>query len=90
MMYCIQYGTLAPLLIKVKQKGKSDGNLLTTLHTALKAYLWLVTCLRHQEEIAHQHCVKETSLQFTGLSRLPASFIDVHLDAALSSELAHV
>lgn len=41
MMYCIQYSTLAPLLIKVKQKGKSDGNLLTALHTAVSAYLWL-------------------------------------------------
>lgn len=41
MMYCIQYSTLAPLLIKVKQKGKSDGNLLTILQTAVSAYLWL-------------------------------------------------
>lgn len=40
-MYCIQYSTLAPLLIKVKQKGKSDGHLLTTLQTAVSAYLWL-------------------------------------------------
>lgn len=39
MMYCIQYSTLAPLLIKVKQKGKSDGNLFTTLHAAVSAYL---------------------------------------------------
>lgn len=40
-MYCIQYSTLAPLLIKVKQKEKSDDNLLATLHTAVSAYLWL-------------------------------------------------
>jgi len=41
MMYCIQYSTLAPLLIKVKQKGKSDGNLLTTFHAVVSAYVWL-------------------------------------------------
>lgn len=41
MMYCIQYSTLAPLLIKAKQKEKTDDNLLPTLHTAVSAYLWL-------------------------------------------------
>lgn len=38
MMYCIQYSTLAPLLIKVILKGKSDDNLLDALRTPVSAF----------------------------------------------------
>lgn len=37
-MYCIEYSTLAPLLIKVILKGKSDDDLLDALHIPDSAF----------------------------------------------------
>lgn len=61
MTYCRQYSTLAPLLIKVKQKKKSDGNFLTALHTVVSVYLW--HALNSKGDTVHQHHVKETRFE---------------------------
>lgn len=63
MMYCIQYSTLAPLLIKVKQKGKSDGNLLTSLLTAVGVYLWHAFSIREKWFISIMSRTQAFSLQ---------------------------